>query len=52
MKIAQIQMILQNIKNIQKDKKGINKNIYLPKKNSIILKKQKINNDNQVNKCC
>ena len=27
-------------------------NIYLPKKNSIILKKQKINNDNQANKCC
>ena len=37
---------------IQKDKKGINKNIYLPKKNSIILKRQKINNDNQANKCC
>ena len=37
---------------IQKDKKGINKNIYLPKKDSIILKKQKINSDNQANKCC
>ena len=37
---------------IQKDKNGINKNIYLPKKNSIILKKKKINNDNQANKCC